>query len=611
MKNTFKLPIISIPILLILMMQSSAVSITAPAVTQTNYGYKGVPVNIEVIVTKGDGHVFMDTMPLTQLDMQGSARIASKVAFDIAGKNLKEYNVYYIVRSDVPIIGGPSAGATLCIATIAELNNWSLNKNVMITGMINPDGSIGPVGGILEKIEAAKECGCDYFLIPKGERYISCGNKTIDAVEFGKRLGIKVIEVESIYDALYYFTNHKLKKKTYSPNPIIEDKYTKSMRALAIEVLKKSKGKYTAVEEKLNRNYLGYEYQSSLENELKEAKKLIEKADNQYMDGKYYASTCSGFNALIKLETIDATIDYLNGEDVKKYLLNIQNDLENKKEVINNHKITKNNIEFVIAAKNRIFEGENLLDDAWKSYYANSPIEAIKYGAYAKCRGDSAIWWLNLSPDNGGETINPQNLKQLSQEYLDNAETIVLYSSMVMPSPLVDEGEEKLNNAKNAYNEKDYLLTISNSIDASVLATTSLEFMNDYNYLRNLAREKINLAESYGILPMSALGYYEYAESLNDTTSKIMYYKYATSYAQMDIDILKAINYISSINETETITTSSYYNNSNSNYDKETPQFEKVEPINTVNVKNVFINVSYLIVGLICGLFGGYYLRDK
>ncbi|EHP85480.1 S16 family serine protease [Methanotorris formicicus] len=604
MKNTFKLLIISV--LFTLMMQSFAISITAPAVAQTDYGYKGVPVNIEVIVTKGDGHVFMDTMPLTQLDMQGSARIASKVAFDIAGKNVKDYNVYYIVRSDVPIVGGPSAGATLCVATIAELNNWSLNKNVMMTGMINPDGSIGPVGGILEKIEAAKECGCNYFLIPKGERYVNRDGKTVDAVEFGKKLGINVIEIESIYDALYYFTNHKLKKKTYSPNPIIEEKYTKSMRVLATDILKKSKEKYAEVEEKLKNNYFGYEYQNSLENELKEAEDLIKKEDSQYMDGKYYASTCSGFNAIIKLETIDATIDYFNGEDVKKYLLNIQNDLEHKKEIINSHKITKNNIEFVIAAKNRIFEGENFLDSAWKSYYSNSPIEAIKYGAYAKCRGESAIWWLNLSPDNGGETIDTQKLKQLSQEYLDNAETIVLYSSMVMPSPLVDEGDKKLNYAKKAYNERDYLLTISNSIDASVLATTSLEFMNDYNYLRNLAREKINIAESYGILPMSALGYYEYAESLNDTISKIMYYKYATSYAQMDIDILKAISYIS-MDETEN--TTSYYNNSNHN--KEKPQFEKTEPINTLNVKNTFINITYLVVGLICGLFGGYYLRNK
>ena len=156
----------------------------------------GAPINIDVKVSNGSGHVYMDTMPMTQMDMQGSARIASKVAFDITGKNQNNYDVYYIVRSDVPVIGGPSAGATLCVATIASLNNWSINKNVMMTGMINPDGSVGPVGGILEKIKAAKSMNVDYFLIPHGERYVSAGigeNDTVDAVEYGKEMGIKVI----------------------------------------------------------------------------------------------------------------------------------------------------------------------------------------------------------------------------------------------------------------------------------------------------------------------------------------------------------------------------------------------------------------------------------
>ncbi len=38
-----------------------------------------------------------------------------------------------------------------------------------MTGMINPDGSIGPIGGILQKIDAAYSVGATRFLLPKGQ----------------------------------------------------------------------------------------------------------------------------------------------------------------------------------------------------------------------------------------------------------------------------------------------------------------------------------------------------------------------------------------------------------------------------------------------------------
>ena len=79
-------------------------TITVPAVSKTDYGYVGTTINIDVKVSNGSGHVFIDTLPVTEMDMQSSARIAAKVAFDVCNKNQKDYDVYYIVRSKVPII---------------------------------------------------------------------------------------------------------------------------------------------------------------------------------------------------------------------------------------------------------------------------------------------------------------------------------------------------------------------------------------------------------------------------------------------------------------------------------------------------------------------------
>ena len=58
-----------------------SVSVYAPAVAQTGNGYVGVIATITVsIQNNGSGRVFVDTLPLTQVDMQGSARLAVKVA---------------------------------------------------------------------------------------------------------------------------------------------------------------------------------------------------------------------------------------------------------------------------------------------------------------------------------------------------------------------------------------------------------------------------------------------------------------------------------------------------------------------------------------------------
>ena len=92
----------------------------------------------------------------------------------------------------------------------------------MVTGTINEDGTIGEVGGVLQKAKAAKELGAKLFLVPKGEGeqtflkpeencvqkagFIFCETtyKQI-TVNIGKNAGISVIEVENVEEAYKYF----------------------------------------------------------------------------------------------------------------------------------------------------------------------------------------------------------------------------------------------------------------------------------------------------------------------------------------------------------------------------------------------------------------------
>ena len=108
------------------------VTVYAPAVAQTDTGYEGVISTITVTIqNQGSGSVFVDTLPLTQVDMQGSARLAVKVASSYVRNDVNstvnpdEYDYFFVIRTSAPIIGGPSAGAVMTLATVSLLENWT------------------------------------------------------------------------------------------------------------------------------------------------------------------------------------------------------------------------------------------------------------------------------------------------------------------------------------------------------------------------------------------------------------------------------------------------------------------------------------------------------
>ncbi len=118
-----------------------------------------------------------------------------------------EFNVHVSGHTD-----GPSAGMLTTAAMLALLRGKSIPQDTTMTGTINPDGTAGPVTGIVQKMEGAKQAGIKRFGFPLGCRNHK-DQKTgqdVDLLLVGQKLGLEVKEIGDIHEAYEFLTRDKL-----------------------------------------------------------------------------------------------------------------------------------------------------------------------------------------------------------------------------------------------------------------------------------------------------------------------------------------------------------------------------------------------------------------
>ncbi|OAN41305.1 ATP-dependent serine peptidase containing a PDZ domain protein [Microbacterium sp. H83] len=80
-----------------------------------------------------------------------------------------DYDFAVDVTLQLDNVGGPSAGMMFALGIIDTLTPGELNggENVAGTGTIEADGTVGPIGGIRQKLYGARDAGAGYFLAPE------------------------------------------------------------------------------------------------------------------------------------------------------------------------------------------------------------------------------------------------------------------------------------------------------------------------------------------------------------------------------------------------------------------------------------------------------------
>lgn len=205
---------------------SFVVQMKIPAVDSEGNGVIAV---LQLEARPGSGKVLVNIRDLLfWVDTQDSIRIARQIASRFSGVNASRVDLIYDIETPegVRVVGGPSAGAAMTIATLAALWRKTLAEGMMITGSVDEEGRVGRVGGILEKAKAARGAGAKLFLVPPGQSEVlvyetkeNCTRverwgyvKTYCVIEqipkrvdVGTEAGIEVVEVLSIEEAAKYF----------------------------------------------------------------------------------------------------------------------------------------------------------------------------------------------------------------------------------------------------------------------------------------------------------------------------------------------------------------------------------------------------------------------
>jgi len=154
-----------------------------PIGTDLNFSVMRGGTKLEVVVTSG-----------TRSDDPETEQNEATIPYIGIGIDIN-YSAEFEIKFGVTGVGGPSAGTLFAIGIIDKLTPGALTQGKIIagTGTIDPDGNVGEIGGIRQKLIGARDAGAVLFLAPAG----NC-----DEVIGHIPDGLTVAAIETLEDAM-------------------------------------------------------------------------------------------------------------------------------------------------------------------------------------------------------------------------------------------------------------------------------------------------------------------------------------------------------------------------------------------------------------------------
>ena len=160
----------------------------------------GDTLQIEVNVMPGKGEIMLtgqlgDVMKESARAGISYIRSVSK-KYAIAEDFFEKHDIHVHIPEGAVPKDGPSAGITMATAMLSAVTGKKVRADLAMTGEITLRGRVLPIGGLKEKLLAAKNAGIQTVLIPK--------ENTADVEELSSEItkGLEIIPVETMKEVL-------------------------------------------------------------------------------------------------------------------------------------------------------------------------------------------------------------------------------------------------------------------------------------------------------------------------------------------------------------------------------------------------------------------------
>ena len=478
----------------------------------------GVPALLNLTITNGTGKVFLGSTPLTHTDTHAQAVLSAQLACQLLNINCNDYNFYYYITSSSVEVGGPSAGSAFTMAAMSILSGKPLNPNVAMTGTANPDGSVGIVGDVSQKSEAAANQHIKTFLYPSTDSISS------SALSYDEAHGEIPIPVSSEYEAFQYFTGYNV---TPTLNYTIETPiYNALMKQTYIQFNAYQNGLYSAVPNLNSTN-------SSIQVFINEATTAIAAQKAEAANGEYYVAASdmiTSSSELIEAKLLE-TLPSSNQDSFVSNLISKENStitgIQNN--ISSNYVSNSSTVMLKLIAFDRLMQARDYLNDSMQSLSSGNLENALYYYSLAAVKAQTAYFWVSILPT-GKSDFSQSQYETLSNYYLYKASSYSDYANLLgidLPSE-TSEMQSYLTSAQSRYYSGNYISSIFASIESISMSQMLIEENSLINssVLSQIANQSamatlssINSAESSGITPFLGISYYYFGNQFYNASN--------------------------------------------------------------------------------------------
>ncbi len=161
--------------------------------------FGGEMLKIEAIMMPGRGKIILTGQLGNVMKESATAALSYAKAhmqdFNVHPSRFTDFDLHIHVPAGAVPKDGPSGGITLLSSILSVLTNRPINAKYAMTGELNLRGKVMPIGGVKEKLLAAKRNGIETVIFPQQNRNDLMGQEEIAD-------GIKVLWLDNVEEVL-------------------------------------------------------------------------------------------------------------------------------------------------------------------------------------------------------------------------------------------------------------------------------------------------------------------------------------------------------------------------------------------------------------------------